>query len=281
MTGKKRHHRSRTGCGRAHAAAGVAGLLAAMTVGCGTNLDRPIVYVDCGGAARTLAEEVVVLDWDGGVSALYPNSPFDGLDLSAFETTDGGTLADRAEEFKARVRERVAGIFCALPDHTISVLQKRDAAFAGAKTTVFFGQLKAPGGGAQVGEADYDPCNRYAADEAIIFGEQYMRLGGPYTFEDWVTMYANTTAHEIGHTLGYGHINRADRPDSAQTLFVELMLDRHTISELQQQQRIVVDQPTCFSGTPAARKVRNATDDPTGDEPADDLVFMCGQFTGR
>ncbi len=274
MMGKKRHHRSSTGIGPRCGAVGysavtVAALLAAVTVGCGTDFGRPLVYVDCG-AGRALADEIVVLDWDGGVSGIYPDDPFDGLDLSSFETTDGGTLADRADEFKSLVRDRVASIYCDRPGQVVSVMQKDDANFAGAKTTVFFGQFRAPGGGGQVGEADYDPCNRYASDEAIIFGEQYLRLGGPFSFDEWVTMYANTAAHEIGHTLGYGHIDRSDRPDPAQSLYVELMLERHTLSELQRQQRIIVEQSTCSEGVNSKAQA-----------PDDDLVFECGKLTGQ
>jgi len=240
--------------------------------GCGTNLGRPPVYVECGGdgASRQLADAVVVLDWDGGTSALYPDDPFDGLDLGDFATTDGGTLADHADEFRELVRSKVTQIYCDMPDFSVKIEQRDDATFTGAKTTVFFGQFRAPDGGGQVGEADYDPCNRHADDEAIIFGAQYERLGGPYSLDEWVTMFANTTAHEIGHTLGYGHIARADRPDPSRSVFVELMLDRHTISELQQEQRVVVEQSTCPSLTIAA-KTATAGEDPN-------LVYICNHL---
>lgn len=239
--------------------------------GCGTNLGRPLIYVECGddGATRRIADAVVVLDWDGGTSALYPDDPFDGIELASFETTDGGTLADHTDDFKALVRNKVTQIYCDQPDFSVKIVQKGDAGIPGAKTTVYFAQLRAPGGGGQVGEADYDPCNRHADDEAIIFGAQYDRLGGPYSLNEWVTMFANTTAHEIGHTLGYGHIDRADRPDPSRTLFVELMLDRHTVSELQQEQRIVVDQSSCPSATTAAAKTATATED---------LVYICNHL---
>jgi len=247
------------------------GLAAAALSGCGTNLGRPLVYVDCGtgDAGRQIADEVVVLDWDGGTSALYPDDPFEGIDLSLFQLTDGTTLADHDADFKELVRSKVGQIYCDDPDFSVKIEQKGESAYRGAKTIVYFAQFRAPSGG-QVGEADYDPCNRHDDDEAIIFGEQYERLGGPYSLDEWVTMFANTTAHEIGHTLGYGHIDRADRPDPARTLFVELMLDRHTISELQQEQRIVVDQSTCPGVTASAKTLATDADR--------EVVYICNHL---
>lgn len=272
MMGWKQHHRSKAGIGSGLGIVAAAALLANATVGCGSNIGGPLVYVDCGGTEKVLADEVVVLDWDGGVSAIYPDDPFDGLDFSAFEMTEGGTLADRVEEFKELVRSRVSRIYCDHPDHQVSVSQRVDNGSREGKTVVYFGQFLAPNDGGQVGEAEYDPCNRYAADEAIIFGERYLRLGGPFSFDEWVTMFANTAAHEIGHTLGYAHIDRANRPDPAQTIYVELMLDRHTVSELQRQQRIVVDQSTCSRVEVTNGKTQT---------PSDDLVFICGQLSDR
>lgn len=216
---------------------------------------RPVVTSECTGpdGEPLPASDLVLLDWDGGVSPLYPKTTIGPLDLSGFPTADGGTLADRADEFKESVREQVTLIYCEFPDANIRVEQKTES-YRGPATVVMLGQIVSPAGSAQIGEGEYDPCNRYHDDAAIIYAEQIRRLGGPYTFEQWVMMFANVTAHEIGHTLGYAHIERSEQP--ARSLYVELMLTGHTISELQRQQRYLVPQDSCPKDATAARCVQ-------------------------
>jgi hypothetical protein len=226
-------------------------------VGCGTEPGnffavRPLLTSECTSpdGEPLPASDLVLLDWDGGVSPLYPNITIDALDLAEFPTADGDTLADRAEEFKEAVRGQITLIYCEFPDANIRV-EQRTGSYRGAATVVQYGQILSPTGGVQIGEGEYDPCNRYHDDAAVIYAEQIRRLGGPYTFEQWVLMFANVTAHEIGHTLGYGHIERSEQP--TRSLYVELMLTGHTISELQREQRYLVPQDTCSKDATAAR----------------------------
>jgi len=271
--GKNRQYRGARGLTRATTGrvACAALWLGACAAGCGSDFGRSSRYARCGGddASRQIADAVVALDWDGGVSHIYPDTHFAGIDLTIFETTDGGTLADHADTFKQLVQEKVTSIYCDLIDHSILLLTPEETGVYEAKTIVYFGQLRAPGGGGQVGEADYDPCNRFVDDEALIYGSQFARLGGPYSVAQWATMFANTTAHEIGHTLGYGHVTRADQPDPGRSLFVELMLDRHTVDELLREQRIVVEQTSC----PAEFNVSARTIASGGE--VDEFVFVC------
>lgn len=273
MGGKsKNDHRARGfSPGRAAGIFGAALVFGACTAGCGNDFGKPPVYARCGGdgAARMIAEEVVAFNWDGGVSRIHPDTPFDGVDLTQFETTEGGTLADYADEFKQLVHDKVGAVYCDLPEHPILLLNADEVDQYPDKTTVFFCDMPAPNGPDQVGEAEYDPCDRYGDDEALIYGPQFTRLGGPYSVDQWATMFANTAAHEIGHTLGYAHVTQTDQPEAARSVYVELMLASHTISQLQSAQRIVIPQATC----PDAADTTARTIEPS--DPGDDIIYIC------
>jgi len=241
-----------TGCYRCILRAVIIGLpLTAATGvgGCGTTMRdaasvEQILFVSGCEHGMTGRPDVVVLDWNGGTSAIYPHDPFDGIDLALFETPDGATLAADAESFKEQVRLEVARIFCEWPELDVLVYNSEDAP-APADTLVYITRALQPGGGADIGEAEYDPCNRQNDNVAVIFGERIRRLGAGYTFEEWVHVFANVCAHEIGHTLGYGHISREEMADADETSAIELMLSHHTMAEMRTAQRFVADQTYC------------------------------------
>ncbi len=223
--------------------------------GCGNSFDdtsgRILFVADCDGIADTatgttdaITGELVALDWSGGVTPLFPGHDFDPLDLSAFHLADGGSLADDPERFKEQVRRLVTRILCDSPGPKVHVLHAGETEQAGG-TTVHFTQDLSPDGGMVIGEGDYDPCNRQHDNVAVIFGEQVRRLAAESTFDGWVRAFANVTAHEIAHTLGFAHVDRQTQWPVERALFVELMLDGHTIDELQREQTFVVDQNYC------------------------------------
>jgi hypothetical protein len=221
--------------------------LAAVT-GCGSGFpagsaNQPLFVAECGTGDATTAD-LVLLEWGGGVAPLYPQESFAALDLSVFETDDGGTLADRANEFKERVRDQVTLILCDSPGPTARVRDAEDADAAVA-TVVYFTQAVSPATARQVGEGEYDTCNRQHDNAAVIFGEELHRLGRAYPFDEWVNVFANVTAHEIAHTLGFGHVSRDEVAETGRSLYVELMLDGHTMSELRREHRFLVDQTNC------------------------------------
>lgn len=212
----------------------------------GTFATRTLLVTQCGDEPedQQIATDLILLQWDGGVTPLYPEHTFAPMDFSEFILTEGGTLFDDVDAFKEAVLQEVTQIFCEHADVNIRVEHAEDFPLLVA-TKVYFVQELSPAMAGQIGEAHYDPCNQRHEDTAVLFGEQIRRLSSDFTFDEWVLIFANTAAHEIGHTLGFGHIERGDRPEPHRSLFIELMLDRHTLEELVQEQRFVVELTSC------------------------------------
>jgi hypothetical protein len=230
------------------------------TIG-GTLANKALFVSECEGESP--ATDLVILDWSGGASRLYPGDDFPGLDFAAFATSDGGTLADDADAFQEAVRGEVVHIFCGTPSVSIAIRDGKSG--VGAEVTrVYLVEAPSQAGGGQIGEGEYDPCNLEHDNSALVFGEELLKLPGPYSFDEWVTIFANVTAHEIGHTLGFPHVARSDVPESEHALFVELMLAGHTVDEMLRPQRFLADETNCPND---AARSRRRIDPPT---------FTCG-----
>lgn len=224
--------------------------------GCGNNLgntvNKPLFVADCHPGA--IATDLVILGWSGGTSNIYPDDEFPGLDFASFETADGGTLADAPEAFKDAVRNEVVRILCGQPSVSVAVQNEKGRVDADA-TTIYIVQAPSKVGGGQIGEGEFDPCNLQHDNSALIFGDELRDLPGPYTFDDWVLIFANVTAHEIGHTLGFNHVPRSDSNDSEHRLFVELMLAGHTVDEMIRSQRFLSDETNCPNAAGRSRRL--------------------------
>ena len=210
------------------------------------------MIVDCDGAAT--ATDLVILDWSGGTSKIYPDDEFPGLDFASFETADGGTLADATEAFKDAVRREVVHILCGLPSVSVAVQNEKDRVDADA-TTIYVVHAASQAGGGQIGEGEFDPCNLQHDNSALIFGDELRDLPGPYSFDDWVLIFANVAAHEIGHTLGFNHVPRTEPSESEHVLYVELMLAGHTVDEMIRPQRFLSDETNCPDTAARSRRI--------------------------
>jgi hypothetical protein len=220
--------------------------------GCGSDVMTPAVLIPeylSGSDASTHAdgEDVnrVLLDWTGGTSQIYPDEVFEGVDLALFETAEGGTLADDPEAFKEDVRRQIALIYRDMPLASIQVVIGEDEEADTDVTIVHITQELPPQGGTNIGEGEYDPCNLQRDNAALLFGGRLITLGNGYSYREWVNVFANTCAHEIGHTVGFGHVLRSEHPDTGRFLYIELMLDGHTMAELRREQRFVFELTNC------------------------------------
>lgn len=225
--------------------------LMTMGSGCGNESSataalRPLFVSDCPAIERSksIQPEQVLLDWNGGISAIYPDVEFEGLNLDLFEVADGGTLADDANQFQEDVRARVAGIYCDHPTLSVRVINADADQIIEPANVVQLTQGIPPKGGADVGEGEYDPCNRQHDNAALLFGDRLLSLGNGYAYDEWVNVFANVCAHEIGHALGYAHVERSDRTDQ-NSVYVELMLSGHTMAELRRAQRHLAPHSSC------------------------------------
>jgi len=197
------------------------------------------------GAAGT----VIVLDWTGGVSRHSMSEVLAGFDFDALNVTDFDAAAGMdAAAMREVVLAKVQSMLCALDPMDVAVIDGEGEDHPDATLVHVTGDGPA-GGGKQIGQSDYDPCNRFGDDAAIIWaGAMASRIEGA-TFEQWSTALANAITHEIGHTLGFFHPTEADLArEIPGNPNAEVMRKSTSITELLSEQAFLIEQDTCAGG---------------------------------
>ena len=226
-------------------------LAAAITAGCGIDLPRlastsadPRPTLD--NRIRYDGEDLtktVVLDWTGG----FPEIISEGLaptDFSWMHLPTGQSLEDDAVSFQESVRLRVEEILSAIEPADFVVVTGEAEDYPD-DTVVYFTSDAVSGGGLQVGQTKLDWCDLNPRGSVIVWGGTLLMLGDNFGYDQWVNAFANTAAHEVGHTVGFFH------PDAVLTDLTdyekntELMLGVHTLSALLGRQEFIIPQETC------------------------------------
>jgi hypothetical protein len=217
--------------------------------GCGADLSEAMGEVLRARAAdgdtqSSATTRTVILDWTGGSSRIYPGVSFPEFDFREFPTPDGRSLADDGKAFQELVRARVETVLLATPGLAIEV-RNGEAENEENASVVHLTQAPPPRGGSDVGEGEYDLCDREPDNRALVFAANVRTLGDECPPEEWALIVANVCAHEIGHMLGFGHVTRSADTAAPRDLYVEIMLDGHTPEEMRREQRFLAPPDPC------------------------------------
>jgi predicted small lipoprotein YifL len=227
--------------------------------GCGTSIPLPVDsdtpearadYENPCTSAPTPEEAgtLVVLDWDGGYNPLVKDHELAAFDITALQFTNAdGNSGLYDEAFRAAVLGRILTILCDLEPLDVAVVEGDADDYPGATIVHITGD--APfAGGKQIGQSQFDLCNENPDDAVVVWAGAMANRIGPATFEKWVNAIANTTAHEIGHTLGFFHPEEDTLARMLPAPAEEIMRANTTAAELMQEQRFLLQQNTCPGG---------------------------------
>jgi hypothetical protein len=191
------------------------------------------------------AGTLVVLVWDGGLSRQLGDRLLNAFDAADLPFTDDALEdPDLNERFRLAVLDRVQLILCDLDPLDVAVVSSDAESFPAATIVHMTGD--APANDARhIGQSDFDPCNARGDDAAVIWGGALASRMPPLDFDRWVNVVANTTAHEIGHTLGFVHPSEETVARLLPIPSVEIMRANVKPSELAAEQYFLVEQQTC------------------------------------
>lgn len=239
--------------------------------GCGTTAGLPVipmpsaqVYVAQACAAAPTPDEaatLVVLDWDGGVSRQVPDKTLAPFSVAALDITDppaGEVMSDEA--FRRAVLARTQMILCALEPADVAVIEAEADAFPNATVVHITGDAPFVGG-KHIGQSDFDPCNAHPDDAVVIWGGALAARIPPSTTDQWINAFANTIAHEIGHTLGFPHPDEDTLARMVDQPAEEVMRGKVTVAALLSPQHFLLQQESCPGNAPGEGSYRILVDD--------------------
>ncbi len=194
--------------------------------------------------------DVFILDFTGGTSPLWMlgKYTFPGIDFSKFITKPNGTLAD-VPDFPIMVRDQIEVILLAADlGINIEIIVREQMSYRNNVHYTMVSNLADTDDKTTLASAHYDICNTKHYNNSLLYCKSFSDKG-PFTIEEWINYFANLTAHEMAHNLGFGHVDEADVPDS---IYGELMTP--TLSDIDgiKEQRILVEQDICPPGTESA-----------------------------
>ncbi|HRX85915.1 MAG TPA: hypothetical protein P5572_12930 [Phycisphaerae bacterium] len=198
------------------------------------------------------AGTLFVLVWDGGFSTQTGDAELAPFDVSTLRFSDGTALtADLPSHFEHDVLARIQTILCDLQPADITVVADKAEAWPDATIVHITGD--APfSGGKHIGQSDFDPCNAHPDDAAVIWGGALATRMPPLAYDQWVNVIANTTAHEIGHTLGFTHPSEESVARMLPQPSEEIMRANVKPAELAGLQYFLLQQETCPGEAPGA-----------------------------
>ncbi|GJM25180.1 MAG: hypothetical protein DHS20C16_15950 [Phycisphaerae bacterium] len=185
---------------------------------------------------------LVVLDWDGGQSPLVRDKVLTGFDVTSLELADGKSISQ--DEFESMVLARVGEILCVLDPMDVAVIIGDGADYQDSTVIHITGDEPA-NEAKHIGQSHFDLCNEHLDDSGVIWGGALASRVASASLDEWINAFANTIAHETGHTLGFFHPD----PDVVERLLLspstEIMRAHTTTDDLLKPQAFLLDQDTC------------------------------------
>lgn len=185
---------------------------------------------------------LIVLDWDGGQSPLVRDKLLTGFNVTSLDIADEKGISQA--EFESVVLDRVREILCVLDPMDVAVIIGDGGDYHDSTVIHITGDEPA-NNAKHIGQSHFDLCNEHLDDSGVIWGGALANRVESASVDEWVNAFANTIAHETGHTLGFFHPDPGVVDRLLQSPSTEIMRANTTTEELLKPQAFLLDQDTC------------------------------------